>query len=123
MKMNKRNREALGLSLVVSALSLTVTFIVLLFRKRSLLAAIAALAAVESAAGAVLLTGADDVAKEKVAQIREKRAARAAAKAAAAELEEELLEEIEVELYEESDEEAADSAEEAAQPTEAAEEQ
>ena len=56
MKMKKETKEILGLSAVFSALVLTVTFIVLAIRRRSVTEALLALAAATgSAVGAALL--------------------------------------------------------------------
>lgn len=56
MKLTKRMKEALGLSLLISAASMVVTFVVLSCKKRSVLAALAAMAALEGGIGACLLT-------------------------------------------------------------------
>ena len=55
LKLTKRVKEALGISLLLSAISLVVSFIVLACRKKSLAAAVLALAATQGALGAVLL--------------------------------------------------------------------
>lgn len=56
MKMKQETRQALGLSAVLSALVLTVTFIVLAVRRRSITEALLALAAAAgSTVGAALL--------------------------------------------------------------------
>jgi hypothetical protein len=55
MKLTKRMKEALGLSMLISAATMVVTLVVLTCKKRSLLAALAAMAAVEGACGAYLL--------------------------------------------------------------------
>ena len=55
MKLTKRMKEALGLSMLISAASLAVTFVVLCCKKRSLLAALVAMAALEGGVGACLL--------------------------------------------------------------------
>ena len=55
MKLTKRMKEALGLSMLISAVSMVVTFVVLSCKKRSVLAALAAMAAVEGVCGACLL--------------------------------------------------------------------
>lgn len=56
MKLTTRMKEALGLSMLISAASLVVTFVVLSCKKRSVIAALAAMAAVEGAWGACLLS-------------------------------------------------------------------
>ncbi|MBR6728507.1 MAG: hypothetical protein IKM08_09975 [Clostridia bacterium] len=55
MKLTKRMKEALGLSMLISAATLVVTFVVLSCKKRSILAALATMAAAEGACGALLL--------------------------------------------------------------------
>ena len=55
MKIKQRLKDALGISLIVSAFSLCITFIVLSFKKKSIWGAILALAAAEGAVGSYLL--------------------------------------------------------------------
>ncbi|MBE6555125.1 MAG: hypothetical protein E7663_02655 [Ruminococcaceae bacterium] len=55
MKLSQRKREIVGLSMLVSAVSLCVTFIVLSFRKKSVWQALLAIAAAECAVGSALL--------------------------------------------------------------------
>ena len=63
--MTKRTRQTLGLSLLVSAFTLSVLFIVSCIKKKSILSAILALAALEGGAGAYLLM-ADDKKKKAI---------------------------------------------------------
>ena len=56
MKLTKRMKEALGLSMVISAVSMAVIFVVLSCKKRSILAALATMAAVEGGIGAWCLS-------------------------------------------------------------------
>ncbi|MBQ8341639.1 MAG: hypothetical protein IJY22_04600 [Clostridia bacterium] len=56
MKLTKRVKETLGLSMLISAASMAVLFVVLSCKKRSILAALATLAAVEGGIGAWLLS-------------------------------------------------------------------
>ncbi|MBQ8357480.1 MAG: hypothetical protein IJX39_06690 [Clostridia bacterium] len=56
MKLTRRQKETAGLSMLISAGTLTVTFIILSCRKRSVPAALAALAAAETSAAYLLLT-------------------------------------------------------------------
>ena len=58
---NKRLREIVGLSALISALSLCITFIVLSIRKKSVWQAILAIAAAEGAVGAAMLLTKDYV--------------------------------------------------------------
>ena len=51
MKLDKKQRHIIGISLVFSAISLMISFIVLCFKKKSLLSAVLALAAVEGIVG------------------------------------------------------------------------
>lgn len=55
MKLSRRMKETLGLSMLISAVGLVVTFVAVACRKRSLLSAIALLAAGELAVGAYLV--------------------------------------------------------------------
>ena len=55
MKLTNRIKEVLGLSLLISAVSLVVNVVVLACKKRSLLGALAAVAAAEGVCGACLL--------------------------------------------------------------------
>lgn len=55
MKFSKRMKEVLGLSLLISAISLTITFIVQAIRKKSIWQALLAIAAAEGAVGSALL--------------------------------------------------------------------
>ena len=55
MRMKQRLKDALGISLIVSAFSLCITFMVLTFKKKSIWGAILALAAAEGALGSYLL--------------------------------------------------------------------
>ena len=54
-KLNRRTKEALGISMMISAFSMTIAFLVLAVRKRSFLAAFSLLAAAEGTAGLWLL--------------------------------------------------------------------
>ena len=51
MKLDKKQRHIIGISLVFSAISLMLSFIVLCFKKKSLLSAVLALAAAEGIVG------------------------------------------------------------------------
>ena len=55
MRMKQRLKDALGISLIVSAFSLCITFLVLSFKKKSIWGAILALAAAEGAVGSYLV--------------------------------------------------------------------
>ena len=55
MRLTDKIKEALGLSMLFSAVSLAIAFVVLSIRKRSVLAALAALAAAQGVAGLWLL--------------------------------------------------------------------
>lgn len=55
MKLSKRTKETIGISMLVSAISLVVTFLVLSARKRSFLQALLILAAAEGTAAGLLL--------------------------------------------------------------------
>ena len=94
MKLTRRNKEIVGISMLISAVSLLFTFIALACRKRSALTALAMLLAAESAAGAALLVE---------EPVRRKAAARRAAK----ESEESALDEVEELFSEEEADEAA----------------
>ena len=94
MKLTRRNKEIVGISMLISAVSLLFTFIVLTCRKRSALTALAMLMAAEGAAGAALLVE---------EPVRRKRAARRAAK----EAEELEIDEVEELFSEEEADEAA----------------
>ena len=56
MKLTRRQKEAIGFSMLISALVMMVSFLVLAFRKRSIWAALLAVAAAEGVAGYLLLT-------------------------------------------------------------------
>ena len=56
MKLTRRQKEAIGFSMLISALVMMVSFLVLAFRKRSIWAALLAIAAAEGVAGYLLLT-------------------------------------------------------------------
>ena len=56
MKLTKRIKENLGISMLISAISLVFTFLVLAVRKKSLLQAMLVFAAAEGAVGALLVT-------------------------------------------------------------------
>ena len=58
IKLSRRAKEAVGISMLISAFSLVIGFIVLAYRKRSIAAAVLALAAAEGAPGAILLADA-----------------------------------------------------------------
>ncbi len=58
MKITRKIKEMLGISMMVSAVTLAVTFLVLSFRRRSMLAALSALAAAEGTVGLWLLVDA-----------------------------------------------------------------
>ena len=94
MKLTRRNKEIVGISMLISAVSLLFTFITLACRKRSALTALAMLMAAEGAAGAALLV--DE-------PVRRAKAARRAAKKA----EEEEMSEVEELFSEEEIDEAA----------------
>ena len=57
MKLKKTDKQLCGLTLLGAALSLTIVFIILCFKKKSVPKAILAIAAVNSIAGAWLLVG------------------------------------------------------------------
>ena len=59
MKLTRKQRDQIGLGALISAVVLAVTFITLSFRKRSILAALAAMAVAAGAVGGVLLTDPD----------------------------------------------------------------
>ena len=94
MKLTRRNKEIVGISMLISAVSLLFTFISLACRKRSALTALAMLMAAEGAAGAALLVE---------EPVRRKRAARRAVK----EAEEAELDGVEELFSEEEADEAA----------------
>ena len=56
MKLTRRQKETIGFSMLFSAIVMVISFIVIAFRRRSFLAALAAVAAAEGAAGYLLLT-------------------------------------------------------------------
>lgn len=56
MKLTRRQKDTLGFGMLVSAVGLAITFIVLSCRKRSVFAALAALAVADGAAGYLLWT-------------------------------------------------------------------
>ncbi len=56
MKLTRRQKDTLGLGMLISAVGLVITFIVLSCRKRSIFAALAAMAVAEGVAGYLLLT-------------------------------------------------------------------
>ena len=58
LALTKRVKEALGISMLLSAMTLTVSFIVLACRKKSLAAAVLALASAEGLLGVALLSDA-----------------------------------------------------------------
>lgn len=55
MKLSKRSKETLGLSLLISAISLVITFLALSIRRRSFVQALLVLAAAEGTAAGLLL--------------------------------------------------------------------
>ncbi len=59
MKLTKHLKRATGISLLISAVTLTASFVVLACKKRSLLAALMVLATAEGVAGAALLYDAE----------------------------------------------------------------
>lgn len=59
MKLTRKQRDTLGLGMLVSAVGLVITFIVLSCRKRSVLAAFAAMALAEGSLAYLLLTDPD----------------------------------------------------------------
>ena len=59
MKLTRKQKDRIGLGALISAVVLTVTFITLSFRKRSILAALAAMAMASGAVGGLLLTDSD----------------------------------------------------------------
>ncbi|MBQ3483865.1 MAG: hypothetical protein IJA78_06825 [Clostridia bacterium] len=95
MKLTRKNKEIVGISMLISAVSLLFTFITLACRKRSALTALAMLMAAEGAAGAALLVE---------EPVRRKRAARRAAK----EADEAAIDEVE-ELFSEDEADEADA--------------
>lgn len=58
LKLTRKAKEMLGISMLISATSLVIGFIVLAYRKKSIAAAVLALAAAEGVTGAVLLSDA-----------------------------------------------------------------
>ena len=56
MKLTRRHKDPIGLGMLISAVGLVITFIVLSCRKRSIFAALAAMAMAEGAAAYLLLT-------------------------------------------------------------------
>ena len=64
--MNKRTKFYIGVSLVISAITATVVFISLCFKKKSALAAIAALAATEGLVGLALIEDNNIIKRKKV---------------------------------------------------------
>ena len=56
MKLTRRQKETVGFSMLFSAITLMISFIVIACRRRSILAALAAIAAAEGVAGYLLLT-------------------------------------------------------------------
>lgn len=81
MKLSKRIKENLGISMLISAISLVFTFLVLAVRKKSLLQAMLVFAAAEGTVGALL--------------VMERERQKEKAQAAAAEEPEELFDEEE----------------------------
>lgn len=59
MKLTRKQKENLGFSMLISAVGLVITFIVLSCRKRSVFAALSAMALAEGAVGYLLLTDPD----------------------------------------------------------------
>ena len=59
MKLTRKQRDTLGLGMLISAVGLVITFIVLSCRKRSVLAALAAMALAEGSLAYLLLTDPD----------------------------------------------------------------
>ena len=70
LKLTRKAKEALGISMLISATTLVVSFIVLACRKKSIAAAVLALAAAEGAAGAILLSDATSRRRAKSARRR-----------------------------------------------------
>ena len=68
MKLTRRMKETLGISMLISAVGLVVTFVAVACRKRSLLAAIALLAAGELVAGACLVEDAKPASRARKAK-------------------------------------------------------
>ena len=64
--MNKRTKFDIGVSLVISAITATVVFISLCFKKKSAIAAIAALAATEGLVGLALIEDNNIIKRKKV---------------------------------------------------------
>ena len=79
MELNRKTREILGATLFVSSVTLCATTAALCTNKRAGAAMLATLAALECAAGAMLVCGTDEQIREKVQKRRD--AALAAAKA------------------------------------------
>ena len=71
LKVTKRVKEALGISMLISAVTLAISFIVLACRKKSLAAAVFALATAEGLLGAALLS---DAASRRDAKYERRRA-------------------------------------------------
>ncbi len=59
MKLNEKQKQTVGISLILSAITLTFSFIVLCFKKKNLLSAVLALAAVEGIVGLSLIKDMD----------------------------------------------------------------
>ncbi len=55
MKLNEKQKQILGISLILSAITLMFSFIVLCFKKKNILAAIATLAAAEGVIGLAMI--------------------------------------------------------------------
>ena len=69
--MNKRTKFYIGVSLVISAITATVVFISLCFKKKSAIAAIAALAATEGLVGLALIEDNNIIKRKKIVVVEE----------------------------------------------------
>jgi len=69
--MNKRTKFYIGVTLVISAITTTITFIVLCFKKKSALAALAALATAEGLIGLSLIEDNNIIKRKKVVVVEE----------------------------------------------------
>ena len=69
--MNRRTKFYIGVSLVISAITATVVFITLCFKKKSAIAAIAALAATEGLVGLALIEDNNILKRKKVLETDE----------------------------------------------------
>lgn len=70
LKLTRKAKEACGISMLISAISLVISFIVLACRKKSIAAAVLALAAAEGVVGVALLSDATSHHRAKSARRR-----------------------------------------------------